>query len=175
MDAAKPVIDAPAAASVMTLFAGLCLAMSLFFPRFLVALPILACLGLAVGAFLRKERARIVAALIAGLAALLLGLSSLPPDMLAAPADVTYSVTGSARLASITMTNGQGGTEQQDVALPWSQPVIGLRSGQFVSLSVQNGSDFGDVTCEIRVNGTSFKTSTSSAPYGIADCSGDVP
>jgi hypothetical protein len=174
MDVATP-NSAGSPGAALTGFAALCLVMSLFFPRFLVALPILLCLALALGAYLRRERAWPVAALIAAAAVGLLFMSNAPAGALSPAADVTYTVTGSATTASITMSNGQGGLEQQDVALPWTQPVAGARSGQFVSISAQNKSGYGDVTCTIRVNGADFKTSTSSAAYGIASCSGLAP
>lgn len=159
----------------LTGFAGLCLAMSLFFPRFLVALPILLCLALALGAFMRKERAWPLAALIAAAAVGLLFLSHLPASALSEPVDVTYVVTGSASTGSVTMTNGQGGVEQQDIALPWTQPIAGAKSGQFVSVAAQNKSGFGDISCTIQVDGKDFRTSSSSAAYGIASCSGLAP
>lgn len=160
---------------MLTSFAGLCLVLSLFFPRFLVALPILGCLSLVLGALLRKERARLLAAMIGCAAVGVLVLSNMPADALSPPVDVTYEATGSARMASITMTNGQGGIEQYDVTLPWTQPMLGVRAGQFVSISVQSKEEYGDVTCKILANGVEYKSSTSSAAFGIADCSGRLP
>jgi hypothetical protein len=160
---------------IFVLFAGLCVVMGFFFPRFLLAVPVFASIALSIASFVREPKFRVVSVLIGVLAIGLLALGEVRASSFAAPAEVTYSVTGSAARAEITMENGQGGTEQTTVSLPWSQPVDGARSGQFVYISAQNQSGYGDVTCTIRVNGADFKSSTSSSEYGIADCSGEVP
>ena len=86
---------------------------------------------------------------------------------------VEYKVSGSANSASITYSNAQGGTEQQKINLPWSKSFT-VTSGSFLYISAQNEGDSGSVTCQILVNGSVYKTSTSSGAYVIADCSGSA-
>jgi hypothetical protein len=88
---------------------------------------------------------------------------------------VEYRVGGSTRGASLTYHNASGGTEQNDVSVPWSQTISPARRGQFVYLAAQNQFDLGDVTCEIVVNGEVWKTARSGSDYGIATCSGALP
>ncbi len=87
--------------------------------------------------------------------------------------NVTYRVTGSTSSASLTYQNAQGGSEQHDVTLPWSTS-LSVDRGDFLYLSAQNESSFGDVTCEILINNVPFKASSSTADYGIATCSGSA-
>jgi hypothetical protein len=87
--------------------------------------------------------------------------------------NVTYGVTGTARGASITYENAQGGTEQGDVRIPWFKSYT-MKYSDFAYISAQNNYDRGSVTCTITVNGKNWKTSTSSGAYVIADCSGLV-
>lgn len=163
-----------AAAPVMVLFGLLCLLMAVFTPRFLVALPIFGSIGLCIGSFLRKERWRLGGIPVGVLALGLLVLAQLPPEALAAAASVKYSVSGTARLAHITLTNAEGGTEQLDASLPWTNTMRG-RSGDYLYLSAQNAGDHGVIFCGITVNGDYFRSSSSSADYGIASCSGAAP
>lgn len=96
----------------------------------------------------------------------------------AAPAGgltVEYRVGGSTRGASLTYHNASGGTEQNDVSVPWTLKVAPVKRGQFVYLAAQNQFDLGDVTCQIVVNGEVWKESRSGADYGIATCSGALP
>ena len=84
---------------------------------------------------------------------------------------VSYQVTGSARSAMLTYANAQGGTEQATVALPWSAD-YNMSQGDFLYISAQNQDSAGDVTTTIQVDGSTFKTSTSSGGYVIATASG---
>jgi hypothetical protein len=84
---------------------------------------------------------------------------------------IKYVIVGSASSGSITYTNAQGGTEQMDVQLPFSK-TFEMQPGSFVYISVQNQSDSGNVICAIDVDGIEVRTSTSTAAYGIATCSG---
>lgn len=86
---------------------------------------------------------------------------------------VIYRVIGTADEASLTYANAQGGTEQVTVTPPWQKPLT-VQSGQFLYVAAQNEGKTGDVTCEIWVNGEKWKSSTSSAAYGIASCSGSA-
>ena len=87
---------------------------------------------------------------------------------------VIYKVTGLVfEGASLTYANAQGGTEQATVDVPWEKSLT-VQRGQFLYLSAQNQGKNGTVTCEIWVNGSKWKTSTATAAYGIASCSGSA-
>lgn len=86
---------------------------------------------------------------------------------------VRYELSGTARSASITTTNADGGIEQRTVKVPYESSHRMAR-GAFASLSAQNEGD-GVLTCTIVVEGEPFKTSTSEGQYKIASCSGAVP
>jgi hypothetical protein len=101
-------------------------------------------------------------------------LSSLPSATLQATTYlVRYRVSGTTSKASLTYQNPQGGTEQTVVDVPWEQ-LLTFRRGDFVYLSAQNEQDHGSIVCEIWINGTKWKESTSSGGYTIASCSGSV-
>ena len=88
---------------------------------------------------------------------------------------VVYEVTGTATYASVTLNNGEGGTEQYSkVAIPWSYTEKSF-SDNFLYVSAQNQGDRGTVTVKIYVDGELFKTSTSSGAYVIASASGLRP
>lgn len=84
---------------------------------------------------------------------------------------IMYKVSGTAYSGSVTYENAQGGTEQQDISIPWTT-YLTVTDGAFLYLSVQNNHETGSVTCEIWVDGSEWKSSTSSGGYVIADCSG---
>jgi hypothetical protein len=90
------------------------------------------------------------------------------------PRSVTYRVDGTARSASLTYQNAQGGTQQETVALPWEQPMT-AQAGSFVYISAQNQGESGNVTVHIIVDGTEFKQSTARGAYAIASASGSCP
>lgn len=97
-----------------------------------------------------------------------LGESARPRD----PYVVVYRIEGKdAYRASLTYSNAQGGTEQTDVALPWYK-TLNVPPGEHLYISAQNLSYQGDISCEIVVNGRSFRKSTSSGEFSIASCSG---
>lgn len=91
---------------------------------------------------------------------------------------VTYKITRSnaniAGEASVTYTNEQGGTEQTTAKFATWDKTFTMARGSSAYLSVQNPADNGGVTCEIMVNGASFKRSQSDGPYVIATCSGVI-
>jgi hypothetical protein len=90
---------------------------------------------------------------------------------------VIYNVDGldGAARASLTYTNEQGGTQQEDnVALPWRK-ALSVPRGQFVYVSAQNQDGYGGVSCDIRVDTQLFKHSESRGAYVIASCSGLTP
>ena len=85
---------------------------------------------------------------------------------------VVYVVSGSASYASVTLNNGEGGTEQYGkVAIPWSYTDPSF-ADNFLYISAQNQGDRGTVTVKIYVDGVLFKTSSSSGAYVIATASG---
>src|SRR5262249_54350867 len=89
-------------------------------------------------------------------------------------ARVDYTVSGSARSASLTYVNETGGTEQISVRLPW-QLRMDVPGGTYVAVSAQNNGETGSVTCTIQTDLEPFKTSTSQGAYKIASCNGLVP
>jgi len=86
--------------------------------------------------------------------------------------NVQYKITGSATSASLTWENEQGGTEQGDYRLPYTQSSMKMDRGDFAYLSAQNQGRAGTVTCNIYVNDDLWRTSTSSGEYSIVTCSG---
>jgi hypothetical protein len=84
--------------------------------------------------------------------------------------NVEYTVDGTARSASLTYQNEQGGGEQETVRLPW-HAVFTVRRGQFLYISAQNQGESGDVTTQIKINGHVVKTATSRGAYTIATVS----
>ena len=96
-----------------------------------------------------------------------------PTSVFDVPPEVYYVVEGTASSVSITLINAQGGTEQDDVPVPYKQQVR-LDWGDFAFISAQNRGERGSVTCQILVNGDVWRESTSSGAYKIATCSGAV-
>jgi hypothetical protein len=88
--------------------------------------------------------------------------------------DVTYEITGSAQSVSVTLSNGDDGTEQGEYNLPFRK-TFKKKPYPFAYISAQNRGETGTVTCTIFVNGQKFKTATSSGAFTIADCNGSVP
>ena len=89
--------------------------------------------------------------------------------------DVAYSVSGTASTVSITIENADGGVSQfSGVSVPWGTGFKGM-PGDFVYVSAQNQGNSGSVTATIRIDGETFKTSTSSGAYVIATASGLIP
>lgn len=106
--------------------------------------------------------------------------------------EVQYEVDGTAKYVNLTLTNKDGGTEQNQVKLPFELRFY-ARSGQFVYLSAQKakaiatvlrpGSDrevvydgiAGTVHVSIKVTGTVLQEATSDAPHGIAKAEGRIP
>jgi len=83
--------------------------------------------------------------------------------------EIKYVIKGTASSAFLTYFNATGGTEQQDIYIPFEMN-MNVDFGAPLSLVAQN-SGAGSITCEIWVNGQLAKTSTSTAEYGIVTCS----
>ncbi|GAB3393109.1 DUF4190 domain-containing protein [Amycolatopsis echigonensis] len=89
---------------------------------------------------------------------------------------VHYEVTGTAKDASVTYTtfgDGNASTNQeQPKSLPWSKDIStkGLFKGG--TLSVTTGTEGGDVTCKVVVDGKETKTAKASGNFATASCDG---
>lgn len=122
----------------------------------------------------RQEKGVKILALVIGFAYLLYcGYLGLQTPGIYAPStyQVKYSVTGSATRGFVTYENAQGGMEQMEITIPW-QKSLTVRNGQFLYISVWNLDSSGSVTCEILVDGVSWRKSTSSGAYTTAECNG---
>jgi hypothetical protein len=110
------------------------------------------------------------------------------PDMIGSatsfgsPATVTFTLTGSARSASITYTDSAGNIQQAanvDVPLVRTSGEQGITirvpHGTFVSFSAQNVGATGDLDCKITADGKVVNTGHSQGGYAIASCSVVVP
>ena len=86
------------------------------------------------------------------------------------------------RTASSTLRSDDGGTRQGDIDLPLRNQdgntgltFTGFSSGAFVYLSIQNGDEYGSVSCRITVDGEVISKNTSDGGAAIATCQGQVP
>jgi len=86
------------------------------------------------------------------------------------PRPVLYRITGTSGNVDVTLTNASGGTEQRNIAPPYTLGFDAV-SGQALYISGQNRWDAGVLTCEILVDGQVVQTATSNAAFGIATCS----
>ena len=98
------------------------------------------------------------------------GVVALRPSKPDSPTDhiVTYRVIGSASSASLTYENGQGGTSQEKVDLPWTKQIT-IKTGTFLYLAAQNQGRTGTMTARIEADGKLVTQSTSSGAYTIAN------
>jgi hypothetical protein len=106
---------------------------------------------------------------------------------------IEYEVTGTVHFANITRKNANGGSEQQQVKLPYNDTFY-APPGKFLYLSVQKARVVktedgmmtarttvvddgveGTVHVVIRVGGKVLQETEASAPHGIATASGVVP
>lgn len=85
-------------------------------------------------------------------------------------AQVVYTISGSSEAGTITYSTASG-IEQADAAPPWTRTIT-VPNGTPVTVSAQNGSEFGSVTCSINVDGVVISSNTSTADYGVASCDG---
>jgi hypothetical protein len=92
-----------------------------------------------------------------------------------APLKVEYTVIGpQGSRVSITFRNASGETEQRDVPAYFDLTLYATR-GTFLYLSAQKKSQVGVVQVLVRISGLVVYQGTSSAPYGIATASGNIP
>jgi hypothetical protein len=83
--------------------------------------------------------------------------------------EAKYQVTGDGT-ASITYSNQDGGTEQQEISLPWEKS-FKVHNGDFLYISAQKHSGYSSISAVILVNGTIRKTATSQGEHSIATSS----
>lgn len=95
------------------------------------------------------------------------GGSDEPPS----PQWSSYAVSGTASRALVTYRVGTA-VQQDLVTLPWSSFPGPASPGTFLYVSAQNQGATGTVTVTIRVGDKTFKSATSTAPYGIATADG---
>ena len=103
--------------------------------------------------------------------------------------EVVYEVDGTVKYAALTLTNKDGGREQNTVKLPFELKFY-AKPAAFLYLSAQKTrvldafgitSDVlddgvtGTVHVRIKVGGAVLQEASSSSPYGIATASGKVP
>ena len=107
--------------------------------------------------------------------------------------EVVYEVDGTAKYANLTLRNKDGGTEQNQVKLPFELKFY-AKSGQFLYLSAQKARAtkkvlhashdehevvydgvVGNVHVLVRVSGAALQEASSAAPYGIATAEGKLP
>jgi hypothetical protein len=122
----------------------------------------------------------IVAAIVVGGLALCVigffaigGLATLGGSIPTQTFDIRYELTGSADTVSVTMSNGQGNTEQRDVELPYTVAYEGVELMNHLYISAQiTDQDGGDVECRIFVNGEEATSAAAEGFPNIATCSG---
>jgi hypothetical protein len=93
-----------------------------------------------------------------------------PPPEIWIP--VEYSLTGTARTASITIQNETGGSEQHTVRLPWVKR-FSAHPKAFLYLSAQNDGR-GRLVAIIKSNGEVLQQAEATSEFGIASVSGSV-
>jgi len=88
---------------------------------------------------------------------------------------VVYEVDGSAYGMDVTLQNDTGGTDQKGaLGLPYKKTWYNFKSGDFVYISAQNDSQFGDLRCTITIDGVALYKAEARGAYSIATCSGSV-
>ncbi len=107
--------------------------------------------------------------------------------------EVQYEVDGTAKYANLTLTNKDGGKEQNQVKLPFELHFY-AKTGQYLYLSAQkvrvvkpglhvldDQQDMlydgisGNVQVRIRCSGAVIQEASADAPYGTATAEGKVP
>jgi hypothetical protein len=140
--------------------------LTLFTPRIFVFFPLLFALACAGISWSRRESGWAAGVAIVGCftAFLIFALNYHPSYQ------VTYSVTGSGQLASVTY-EGPGGTEQEKIVAPWQKTFTAL-DGKFLYISAQNESETGgELQVSIDADGKNLKSSSSSGEFTIASTS----
>ena len=88
---------------------------------------------------------------------------------------IRFEVQASGGFASITM---HGGTETipdlTTVTVPWTK-TINIQGGTTVYLTAANPTATGELTCNLYLDGSAWKTETTNAPKNGVACAGIVP
>jgi hypothetical protein len=88
---------------------------------------------------------------------------------------VRFEVQASGGFATITLQAGDVKiSEPTTVTMPWSK-TIKIKSGTAVYLTASNPTATGELTCNITLDKTDWKTETTSAPKNGVACAGIVP
>ncbi len=97
-----------------------------------------------------------------------------PPTPTLGPGEryVRYEVHGQGQ-SHIAVTNHDGASEQYFDHLPYSLELT-AHSGQLISVSAQDDG-YGEITCQIYLDGAKVQETTSSGEYSTATCSSRVP
>lgn len=114
----------------------------------------------------------IIIAIVIGLCLVCGGIPLMASLETASAPEVRYEVIGSAGTANILWFNAQGGMEQGDYNLPFRKTFT-FNNGEYASLTATSYNS-GTVTCQIWVNGTLWRESTSSGAYSVVNCNGFI-
>jgi hypothetical protein len=87
------------------------------------------------------------------------------------PHTVRYEVGGTAGTLALTYRNATGGTEQRDVAPPWSAE-FQTQGVTPVSITAFNKTREGRVTCRVLVDGKVIQEATSEGGFKLVRCNG---
>lgn len=85
---------------------------------------------------------------------------------------VRYEVTGSGKAMNVSYGAGSGQSQENSPELPWSKEQAASDGFDAYVLTVQNGSEGGDITCRLTVDGAVVAENTSTGPYTFASCTG---
>lgn len=101
--------------------------------------------------------------------------SSFDDSLASTGATVAYCWSGSASSVDITPSTSGGDTRQQSGKANNQCLSQGhFAEGAFAYISVQNGTEYGGVTCSIKLDGRVVKKVSSDGAYVIATCSGRI-
>lgn len=88
---------------------------------------------------------------------------------------VRFEVQASGGFAMVTLKTKDGDLLQpMNVNVPWSE-TLKVESGTTVILTASNPSLTGEITCNIRIDGTAWKKETTMSPKNGVACAGIVP
>jgi hypothetical protein len=88
---------------------------------------------------------------------------------------LTFSIEASGGFANITLTTpDQNLTFDGVTSTPWERNGI-LKSGDEVYLTAGNPSQFGSLSCSIKINGSSWKSESSNQSQDKVGCAGIIP
>ena len=84
---------------------------------------------------------------------------------------VTYTVTGTAKTADMTYSNGLSTSQENDRRVPWTKHLtVKDDSLPTYNLIAQNKGAHGRINCSITVNGKQIAHNTSTGAYAVATC-----